>query len=93
MNDTNAPTFNQNPTVLGVLNALPAKGLNALLEHGAAGTRQDISRILTAKGGQIDPVIEALLNYNAKRALNAATPLPQQASTLIRALISGAAAR
>jgi hypothetical protein len=93
MMDTSAPTFNKSPTFLGVLNALPAKGLNALLEHGAAGTRQDISRILTAKGGQIDPVIEALLNYNAKRASNAATPLPQQASTLIRALISGAAAR
>ena len=93
MNDTNAPAFNQNPTILGAAAALPRMGMNYALEHGMANTRDDISRILTAKGDQIDPVVKALLNYNATRASNAATPLNQQAATLIRALISGAAGR
>ncbi len=93
MNDTNAPIYNQNPTVLGAAAALPRMGLNYALEHGMANTRQDISRILTAKGPQINPVVDALLKYNETRASNAATPLAEQAKTLIRALVSGAAAK
>ncbi len=93
MNDTNAPQFNQNPTVLGVGAALPRMGINAALEHGMANTRQDISRILTTPADKISPVVEQLLNYNKARAANAATPLPQQMSTLVRALVAGGLAR
>jgi hypothetical protein len=89
MRSTNAPVFNQNPTVLGAVSAAPRTLINALLEHGMAGTRQDISRILTAKGGQVNPVVEALLKFNKQKTANAATPLPEQAKTLLRALISG----
>jgi len=93
MNDTNAPTFNQNPTILGAASALPRLGINYALEHGMGNTRQDISRILTAKGPQINPVVEALLNYGEKRASNAATPPSQQMQTLVRALMSGTFAK
>jgi hypothetical protein len=91
MNDTNSPVFNQNPTVLGAAAALPRMGLNYVLEQGMAGTRQDIARALTAKGNQISPIVEALTNYNSKRAANAATPMNHQAQLLIRALMSGSA--
>lgn len=93
MNDTNAPQFNQSPTVLGVVSAIPRLGINYALEHGMSGTRQDISRLLTAKGDRVDPVVRMLLNYNAKKAENAATPLSDQAQALMRALIAGTVSR
>lgn len=93
MNDTQAPVFNQSPTVLGVAAAVPRMGINAALEHGMANTRQDISRILTTPSDKISPVVEQLLNYNRARAANASAPFPQQAATLIRALVSGGTGR
>ncbi len=89
MNDTNAPAFNKNPTILGAAAALPRMGINYALEHGMSNTRQDISRVLTAQGDQIHPVVEALLKYNDKRAANAASPMSQQSRALVRALLSG----
>lgn len=93
MNDTTAPNVNLGVTATGLAGAAPSAIVNHLMEHGFANTRQDISRILTAKGGQVDPVVQMLMNYSAKKSENAATPLPQQASALIRALISGGLSR
>jgi hypothetical protein len=89
MADTNAPTYSPGTTAYGALMSIPHKGINYALEQGMANTRQDISRILTAKGPQINPVVEALMRYNQKRTANAATAAPEQMKTMIRALISG----
>jgi hypothetical protein len=93
MNDTTAPKVNLGVTATGLVGAAPGAAVNYALEHGFANTRQDISRILTAKGGQVDPVVQMLLNYNAKKAENSAAPLNQQAAALMRALLSGGASR
>lgn len=81
------------PTLVGLARAAPLSVLNYVRQNGMSTTRNDIAQILTAKGDQISPVVEALLKYNQKRASNASTPLNQQAGALIRALIAGSGSR
>jgi len=89
MRDTQAPTMDHGSTLYGALTSIPRHGVNYALEQGMANTRNDISRILTAKGNQIDPTIRMLLDYNAQKAANASAPAGQQAAAVIRALIAG----
>lgn len=89
MNDTTAPKVNLGVTATGLLGAAPGAAVNYALEHGFSNTRQDISRLLTAKGEKVNPVVQQLLNYNAKKARNEASPMGQQAAALIRALLAG----
>lgn len=88
--DTETPSPARVDTTLTGLALKPVKaGYAYALEHGMENTRKGIADILTAKGGQIDPVVEQLLRYNQRKTANAATPLNQQAAALIRALIAG----
>lgn len=93
MNDTQAKTIGYSPTLVGVASAVPRMGVNALLEHGMANTRQDISRILTTPENKINPVAEALMKYNEKKTSNASSPIGTQAGAMIRALMAGGLAR
>ncbi len=81
------------PTVLGALKAVPAAGLNYIRQQGMRDTREGVANILTARGQQLDPVIDQLLNYNNYRKAHAGSPPPQQAEALIRALIAGGVAQ
>jgi hypothetical protein len=89
MNDTTAPKVNLGVTATGLIGAAPGAAVNYALEHGFSNTRQDIARLLTAKGEKVNPVVQQLLNYNAKKAKNEAAPMGQQAAALIRALMAG----
>lgn len=89
MNDTTAPKVNLGVTATGLLGAAPGAAVNYAIEHGFANTRQDVARVLTAKGEKVDPVVRALLNYNAKKAKNEAAPMAAQAAALARALLAG----
>lgn len=92
--DTADPSqANYAPTVLGALKAVPAAGLNYIRQQGMRDTREGVANILTAKGQQLDPVIDQLLNYNNYRKAHAGSPPPQQIEALIRALVAGGVAR
>ncbi len=92
--DTASPSpGDYHTTLTGIVGAPIKSGLAYALEHGMANTRGGISDILTAGGPQMTPIVEALLNYNAKKAAHASTPAGTQAKALIRALIGEQAAR
>lgn len=79
-------------TLTGLVTAPVKSGLAYALEHGMANTRGGIADILTAKGAQLSPVVEQLLNYNKARTSNQAAPLGEQAKALARALMAQQAA-
>jgi hypothetical protein len=88
--DTETPSPARVDTTLTGLALKPVKaGFAYALEHGMQNTRKGIADILTAKGGQIDPIVEQLLKYNQAKSANAATPLSHQAAALVRALLAG----
>lgn len=88
--DTETPSPARVDTTLTGLALKPVKaGFAYALEHGMQDTRRGIADILTAKGAQIDPVVEQLLKYNQKKSSNSSSPLSGQAGALIRALIAG----
>lgn len=92
--DTETPSPARVDTTLTGLALKPVKaGFAYALEHGMQNTRKGIADILTAKGAQLDPVVEQLLRYNQAKSSNAATPLNHQAAALIRALIAGSGAQ
>ena len=75
-------------SVLGVVGAPITAPLAYALRHGMERTRGGISDILTASGGQIPPIVEQLMKYNAARAAHQTAPAGQQASALARALMA-----
>lgn len=94
LKDTADPSqANYAPTVLGALKAVPAAGLNYIRQQGMRDTREGVANILTAKGKQLDPVIEQLMNYNNYRKAHAGSTPPQQIEALIRALVAGGVAQ
>ena len=87
--DTETPSPARIDTTLTGLALKPAKSLYAYaLQHGMENTRTGIGQILTAKDQSIAPIVEQLLGYNAKRTSNASTPISNQASALIRVLLT-----
>lgn len=87
--DTETPSPARVDTTLTGLALKPIKaGLSYALQHGMQNTRNGIADVLTAKGRQIDPVVDALLNYNSKRAVNVSNAKASpQIQAMMRALI------
>jgi hypothetical protein len=74
-------------TATGIVTAPVTAGVGYALKHGMGKTREGISDVLAAKGQQISPIVQALLDYNKARAAHAGTPTGVQAKALIRALM------
>lgn len=77
-------------TVSGVVNRLPMipvqNSVESILKQGSEKTRKGVADILAAKGGQIDPVVAALLRYNARPQLQAPGGVAAIVPTLINQL-------
>ncbi|RTM13894.1 MAG: hypothetical protein EKK33_08965 [Bradyrhizobiaceae bacterium] len=88
--DTETPSPGRVDTTLTGLAVKGAKaGASYVLANGMERTRGDIANVLTARGDQINPIVQALLNYNTTKAANAARPNREYTAAMIRALIGG----
>jgi hypothetical protein len=73
-------------TLTGYIGAPIKSGLAYALQHGMEKTRGGIADILTAKGQQINPIVEQLLGYNKAKAAHEGVPTAVQMKALVRAL-------
>lgn len=86
--DTETPSPGRiDATLTGLAMRAGKAGLSYALMHGMENTRGDIANMLTARGPQINPIVDALLNYNQRRAANTAAPLSQNTAAMVRALM------
>jgi hypothetical protein len=77
-------------TLTGVGASLLGKGYDYAknMAQGMPATRSQIADVLTAQGGDIDPIVNALLRLGDRRTANSAT-VGNKTSALINALVSG----
>lgn len=91
--DTETPSPARVDTTMTGLALKPLKaGYAYALQHGMQNTRNDVASVLTAKGDQLNPIVDALLSHNRAKAGNVSAVSPQ-IQAMIRALASGALSR
>jgi hypothetical protein len=85
-----APANRMQTTLTGVGASLLGKGYDYAknMAQGMPATRSQIADVLTAQGGDIDPIVNALLRLGDRRTANSAT-VGNKTSALINALVSG----
>jgi hypothetical protein len=84
------PANRMQTTLTGVGASVLGKGYDYAknLSQGMPNTRSQIADMLTAQGGDIDPIVQSLLKLGDKRTMNNAA-VGSKTSALINALVSG----
>jgi hypothetical protein len=84
------PANRMQTTLTGVGASVLGKGYDYArnLAQGMPNTRSQIADMLTAQGGDIDPIVQSLLKLGDKRTMNNAA-VGSKTSALINALVSG----